>query len=188
MYCVLHTYKRSMITSRKPKTASRRSHPVLHCSVSVAPAAMHHHHHPSLRLRPECPERSTVGLEEDEAPLESSTAAEALAESSEAEALSTVAEKPLESSERSTAVEALEAPSKPEEAQLTGIEAAARQGDTAPAGAVKGRKSAEKGRKSTEEAPTAWATRDRWGKRRTAGRERRRWGRDRAGSAEKMAW
>lgn len=68
MYCVLHTYKRSMITSRKPKTASRRSHPGLRCFVSVAPAAMHHHHHPSLRSHQEHPERSTAA----EAPLESS--------------------------------------------------------------------------------------------------------------------
>ena len=69
----------------------------------------------------------------------------------------------------------------PEEARLTGIEAAARQVGTAPTGA-------EKGRKSTEEAPAAWVTRGQWGRRRTAGLERRRWGRGRAGSAEKMAW
>ena len=109
MYCVLHTYKRSMVTSRKPKTASRRSHPGLRYSVSVAPAAMHHHYHPSLRSHPEHLEPNTVA----EAPLEASernTVTEALAESSEAAALSTVAEAPLEASESSTVTEALAAP------------------------------------------------------------------------------
>ena len=78
MYCVLHTYKRSMITSRTPKTASRRSPPGLRCFVFVAPAAMHHHHRPSLRSHPEHLEPNTVA----EAPLEASernTVTEALA-------------------------------------------------------------------------------------------------------------